>query len=405
MRADDGRRRPAPGYNANGRLGLGSRLVSTTPLGVDGLGGQIKLDAVTPAFGSPGGGTAVMLTGGYFLPGANVTFGGAPAESVTVATAERIIATTRAHAVGLVDVVVENFFGPTATLPGGFDVIRSGADGDGRYLPASGVATGGTTVTITGAAFRTGAAVTFGGLAAAAVAVVDAATITATTPEHAVGGVDVAVTNGDGQAGLLIGGFTYAIHPAPTVTAVTPMSGPPAGGTAVTITGAAFREGATVTFGGTPAIGATVVDETTITATTPEHAAGAVDVLVTNVGNQSGVLVRGFSFGMPGIATGSDHTCVVRTNGAAQCWGSGPTRRRNNRESEYADARQLAMDRCGGDHGWRWPHLRSDDGRGREMLGVERCRPTRRRDDDGPSRLATPVSGLESGVAAIAAGN
>ena len=50
---------------------------------------------------------------------------------------------------------------------------------------------------------------------------------------------------------------------------------------AVTITGTGFTGTTGVTFGGTPATGVTVVDDTTITATTPAHAPGAVDVVVT----------------------------------------------------------------------------------------------------------------------------
>ena len=59
--------------------------------------------------------------------------------------------------------------------------------------------------------------------------------------------------------------------------------------TAVTITGANFVSGATVSFGGTAASSVTVVSGTSITATTPAHAAGAVNVVVTD-SNGSGTL-------------------------------------------------------------------------------------------------------------------
>jgi hypothetical protein len=62
------------------------------------------------------------------------------------------------------------------------------------------------------------------------------------------------------------------------VTGVAPTSGPDTGGTSVTITGTGFDSGVTnVTFGGTAATGVTFVNATTITATTPAHAAGAVE--------------------------------------------------------------------------------------------------------------------------------
>jgi hypothetical protein len=69
-----------------------------------------------------------------------------------------------------------------------------------------------------------------------------------------------------------------------------------AGGTGVTITGTNFVTGATVTFGGTAATNVAVTNSTTITATTPAHAAGAVTVTVTNPDTQSGSLANGFTY-------------------------------------------------------------------------------------------------------------
>jgi uncharacterized repeat protein (TIGR01451 family) len=79
----------------------------------------------------------------------------------------------------------------------------------------------------------------------------------------------------------------------PTVTSVAPPSGPT--GTALTITGANYLSPATVTIGGLPATGVTVVNATTITATAPAFLPqGAWDVTVTTpIG--SGTLVGGFT--------------------------------------------------------------------------------------------------------------
>jgi IPT/TIG domain len=82
---------------------------------------------------------------------------------------------------------------------------------------------------------------------------------------------------------------------APTITSISPNSGSTNGGTAVTITGTNFVSGATVTFGGTPATNVTVVSSTSITATTPAHAAGAVNVVVSDSGG-SGTLTNGFTY-------------------------------------------------------------------------------------------------------------
>jgi hypothetical protein len=85
-------------------------------------------------------------------------------------------------------------------------------------------------------------------------------------------------------------------NPAPKVTAISPNTGTANGGTAVTVTGTGFLSGAAVTIGGTPATGVTVVSSTSITATTPAHAAGAADVVVMNTDNQTGALSGGYTY-------------------------------------------------------------------------------------------------------------
>ena len=166
--------------------------------------------------------------------------------------------------------------------------------------PGSGSTSGGTAVTITGTNFVSGATVTFGGTAATNVTVVSGTSITATTPAHAAGAVNVVVSESSGSA-TLTNGFTYVSSP-PTITTISPNSGSTNGGTAVTITGTNFISGATVTFGGTAASNVSVVSSTSITATTPAHAAGAVNVVVAD-SNGSGTLTNGFTYTTPvGIA-------------------------------------------------------------------------------------------------------
>jgi IPT/TIG domain len=70
--------------------------------------------------------------------------------------------------------------------------------------------------------------------------------------------------------------------PAVVVTSIVPREGSISGGTAVTISGSGFREGATVTFSGTAATDVRVISGTLMYATTPAHAAGDVDVAVSN---------------------------------------------------------------------------------------------------------------------------
>lgn len=76
-------------------------------------------------------------------------------------------------------------------------------------IPNTGSELGGTSVTIAGTDFQSGATVTFGGDAATSVVFVDSTEITCDTPAHAPGVVDVVVTNPDTGADTLVGGFTY----------------------------------------------------------------------------------------------------------------------------------------------------------------------------------------------------
>src|SRR5205814_1761774 len=82
--------------------------------------------------------------------------------------------------------------------------------------------------------------------------------------------------------------FTYVA--APTVTSVSPTSGPTAGGTAVTITGTNFTGASAVKFGANDATAFTVSSPTSISATAPAGSAGTVDVKVTTAGGTSGAV-------------------------------------------------------------------------------------------------------------------
>ncbi|WP_423064228.1 IPT/TIG domain-containing protein [Candidiatus Paracoxiella cheracis] len=163
--------------------------------------------------------------------------------------------------------------------------------------PNIGSTAGGTDVTITGSGFTGATEVTFDGVAATNCTVVNDTTITCTTPPHAVGSVNVAVT-GPGGTGTLTNGFTYENLPVPSPTTVNPNTGTTAGGTAVTITGTGFTGATGATFDGVAATDFTVVNDTTITCTTPAHAAGSVNVAVTGPGG-SGTVTNVFTYENP----------------------------------------------------------------------------------------------------------
>ena len=88
-------------------------------------------------------------------------------------------------------------------------------------------------------------------------------------------------TNGPfGSGGYGWGTVMAKVAALPTVTNVNPASGPTAGGTSVTISGANFTGASAVTFGANSATSFTVNNSSQITATAPPGSAGTVDVTV-----------------------------------------------------------------------------------------------------------------------------
>jgi len=81
--------------------------------------------------------------------------------------------------------------------------------------------------------------------------------------------------------------INIAVPSTPVISGVSPSSGPISGGTNVTISGANFAAGATVTFGGMVANSVVVNSSTQIQAMTPSHLAGSVGVMVAENGQSS----------------------------------------------------------------------------------------------------------------------
>jgi hypothetical protein len=168
--------------------------------------------------------------------------------------------------------------------------------------PASGVSEGGDSVTLIGARFAPTAKVLFGMSEASSVVVrSDGRQITVRTPGHALGRVDVTVDNNDGHLhamATLKDGFTYQGAAIPlSLATISPASGSIAGGTQVTITGGGFVIGSTtVQFDGVLAETVTVVASDRLTAVSPAHAKGAVQVVVINGRGGMGTLSKGFTY-------------------------------------------------------------------------------------------------------------
>lgn len=255
---------------------------------------QPAITGVTPATGPTTGGTAVTIHTSHLQLGGTsvvVTFGGTAAGTVSVTAAHTTVrAVTPAHAAGPVTVTVSVTTHITSS-PGTSTVsatarnaftYRAAPPTISTVTPATGPTTGGTTVTITGTHLVGATAVRFGTSLATTYTVVNPTTITAVTPIHGAGAVGVSVTTTGGTA-VDATAFTF-VTPRPTITGVTPGTGPTTGGTTVTVTGTHLTGVTTVDFGTTAGTSVTGESPTALTVVTPSHKSGIVPVSVTTPG-------------------------------------------------------------------------------------------------------------------------
>ncbi|MFK4146372.1 IPT/TIG domain-containing protein [Streptomyces sp. NPDC004065] len=256
---------------------------------------QPTLFAAIPGFGPTAGGNTVLLIGANLGGATSVTFGGTPATILSQDPLGFLITVAAPpHAAGNAPVVVTTPAG--ASTPANYTYVAPPVTPPptvAGIVPSSGPTSGGTPFTIVGTDL-TGASVTFGGVPATAVNVIGGVLLTGLTPAGAAGNVPVQVTTPAGSA-TVPGGFTYVAPAPPAATAITPATGPAAGGTPFVITGSNLS-GAQVTFGGVPATNV-VVDPTGTFAAglTPAGAAGNAAVVVTTPAG-SATVPGGFTY-------------------------------------------------------------------------------------------------------------
>jgi hypothetical protein len=237
--------------------------------------------SVSPAAGPEAGGTEVTITVTGTEPNeiTEVDFGLSPA-SFFVNNQGSITAFSPAGE-GVVDV--------TVTAVGGTS-LTSFAD-QFRYVPPpavtgvspeTGLAAGGTTVTITGTNLAEATAVRFGSSNASSVAVNSENSITAVAPSGTPGvTVDVTVTTLGGTSPTSAADRFRYLQTAPLlVKKLSPNTGGFIGGTLVIISGSAFVGATAVDFGSTSAASFIVKSQNTIKAIAPPGT-GTVDVTVT----------------------------------------------------------------------------------------------------------------------------
>ncbi|MCI0340573.1 MAG: IPT/TIG domain-containing protein [Planctomycetales bacterium] len=283
------------------------------------------LASVSPTSEPMAGGNAITLTGTNFYAGATVTVGGNSAPGVNVVSSTQATAVIPAGANGPSDVVLRNVDYQWAILPSGFNYTGP-APTVTSITPATGPTIGGRRVAIAGTSFFPGATVAVGGTAASAVVAAAPSTIFATVPPGVAGPATVTVTNRDGRSGSLANGYTYVAASLPAIVSLFPATGSSLGGEAVTISGAGFASGATVSIGGALATSVGVPSTTTITCTTPSGSAGAASVTVVNPDGSSGALAGAYLFAAPApvLGTPPPPTVVLVTPGNGDPAGGTP---------------------------------------------------------------------------------
>jgi hypothetical protein len=248
------------------------------------------ISVLKPPRGKVAGGDKVTITGSGFTGTTSVKFGPTLATNFQVDSDGQITATTPTGTAGTVSVTVTTKAG--SVTGGEFTYITTDAAPTVTGInPTSGPASGGISVTITGTGFNGVTGIAFGSTAASNFTVNSDTQIMATSPvANLSGAVDVTVTTPNGTSATSNADqFTYLTPTAlPTMTSISPTSGPIGGSTSVTITGAGFTGATEVNFGSIAASSFNVDSDTQITAVSPTVVSSrAVDVTVVTPGGTS----------------------------------------------------------------------------------------------------------------------
>ena len=280
------------------------------------------VSGISPATEQTGGPTNVTITGTDFAPGATVNFGANAATNVIVTSPNQLNATAPSGC-GTVDVTVTTPDGTSATSTADQFTYLLACGGGGATLtsisPTSGPAAGGTVVTVNGTGFVSGVtAINFASNPGTGVSCARSTQCQVTSPAGA-GNVIVTATVGGVP---VTGSATYSyIAATPTLTSISPTSGPAGGGTAVTLNGTGFVSGSTtVNFGPNLATNVSCPSSTLCQATSP---AGVGNVTVTvNVSGQAATGSATFTY-IPSLTSISPSSGTQRGGTSVTVIGTG----------------------------------------------------------------------------------
>ncbi len=238
---------------------------------------QPAITSISPASGPVAGGTTVTITGTGFSGATAVQFGGHPAPFTVVSS--HTITTTAPAGLSAVNITVTRAAG-TSPLTTNDRFTYTGGPAVGSLTPSKMGSTANPTITITGVGFTGATKVYFGLKASAHVTVVSDTKITATAPTGSAS-VHVRIVNGTATSPIVAEDrFAYA-QTSPTITHISPNSGPATGNTNVVVLGTGFSSATAVRFGTTAALKFNVRSDGALTATAPPGSS-TTDVTVTN---------------------------------------------------------------------------------------------------------------------------
>ncbi|MDQ3282697.1 MAG: IPT/TIG domain-containing protein, partial [Acidobacteriota bacterium] len=164
-----------------------------------------RITRVTPTAAA---GAEIVLEGTSFRAPYTFAIDGRVLSNVTLSPTRAVVRLPNDVAPGTYPVGVLNAAGNIASVGPSINIRATGVV-IRRIVARCSPTEGGADVTIEGAGFAAGASVTFNGIAASNVTVVNATTITARVPANEARAATVTVTNSDGTSSTLTNAFRY----------------------------------------------------------------------------------------------------------------------------------------------------------------------------------------------------
>lgn len=258
--------------------------------------------SITPTTGLITGGTTVTLNGTNFPSDVKVYFDDHEVATESVAASRIVVKSPVWPSPETVDVSIQTSTGFRLSLPDAFEYLplpKPPAPSITSITPSSGSVTGGNNATIKGLNFEKGLKLYFNDQELTYTFVSSSELRLRVPAWPKAESVTVRVTNPDDQSAELVNGYKFDPLPGPTLTAISPNSGPIEGGTTVRLTGTNFKNDSKV-FLADEEVSSTFISATELRITTPAWGkSDVVDVKVQNADGQTALLANAYTFEVP----------------------------------------------------------------------------------------------------------